>query len=241
MAPVAVTFPPFVTASRWSLLVDNLMLRVMAKRGPNIAPGASEAKGDPPLTNGDVIKLTMAWLAAIPRARVRQAFPLWHQFAAVAYGWDPKSNRFTTTATQRAARYPDVLTSELWGAMFRAAGDLDDNGVANARIDLDGDFADPVFQGEVKSALRDDGVVDVQFGIPLPVCRGKDGKPEAPKCKRRMQRWPFLCEEWEKCAPVIITDPITDIKKKSDKALLLVALIVAAWAMFDNRRGSRRK
>ncbi len=244
VAPVR--YPPFVSASRWSTLVDQLEDVIRKQRPAKLHVPASDGRGGvvlmdwPPITNGDVIKLTMGWLGALTPAQRRELFPFWYQFAAVAYAWGPKKGTLTATAKQRDALYPEQLAAEFWQAMTRIRIALDADNVLGARLDLDGEFSDKVFQGEVVAALRSDGV-DASFKIPLPACKGKDGKPTAPKCKRYMTKWPYLCEEWEKCDPVIITDPITDIHNKSQKALLLVALIVAAWWAYDSKPRHRRK
>lgn len=244
---VPLRFPPFVTASKWSTVNSQLWDMVQRKRGKHLAryPETDGRGGIAPtlaplLTNGDVVRLVMAWLAALPRARVRELFPLWAQFAAAAYGWDPKTNRFDASVKRRNAAYPDVLLVELWKTLMGIASDLDAELVPGPRLDLDGDFADPVFQAEVKAELQADGA-SAQFKIPLPACRTKDGKVQLPKCKRHMKRWPYLCEEWERCEPVVIDDPITDVKKKTEKTILLVALVLCAWAVFDNQPRHRRK
>src|SRR5438128_2152987 len=128
VAPVAVKYPPFVTASRWGTLTTALADLIEKKRGGDV------------LTNSDAVRFIMAWLAAIPRSRHRELFPLWGQFAAAAYGWNPKTNRFNTSASHAAALYPRPLSDELWVTMRDVASRLDDEVMANPRLDLDGSF-----------------------------------------------------------------------------------------------------
>lgn len=240
-------YPPFVTASRWGTTVEQLWTLVQAKRGRYLAryPETDGSGGivptfAPRLTNGDVIRLTMAMLAAIGAARTRELFPLWYQYAAAAYGWSPKRDRLTTTSAQRDAFYPDVLLVEFWKSLMSIARTLDAEGVPSARLDLDGEFSDPVFQGEVRAALRDDGA-KVAFVMPVPACKRPDGTIGVPRCRRTMKTWPFLCEEWEKCDPVVIKDPVTVVRDKASSAFALVALVALAWVLFDNQERPRRR
>lgn len=240
----AIKYPPFVAASTWGTLVAQLWDMVQRKRGKHSARYPS-AEGvtltlAPRLTNADVVRFTMAWLAALTRTRARELFPLWHQFAAAAYGWNPATNAWSPSAKRAAALFPDVLLVEFWKALMALASDLDAERVANPRLDLDGEYADVAFQGEVKGELQGDGA-SASFKIPVPACKRPDGTTGAPRCKRYMKTWPYLCEEYEKCTPVVIKDPITDIHDKSQKALLLVALIVVAWWAYDSKPRRRRE
>jgi hypothetical protein len=185
------------------------------------------------------VRLVMAVRAAVPASRTRELFPLWYQYAAAAYGWDPKGDQLVTSTKQRDAFYPDVLLVEFWKSLTALAGDLDNAREPNPRLDLDGEFSDVVFQGEVRAALRDDGAT-AAFKIPVPACKRPDGTIGTARCKRAMKRWPYLCEEWEACAPVLVDDPITVVKKKRDSTLLLMALVIAAFVVFDNKPRHRR-
>ncbi len=238
MAPVAVKYPPFVSASRWSTLTDQLADLVKRKRGTTA------------LTNADVVRVIMAWLAALPRTRHRELFPLWHQFAAAAYGWSPKTNRFDTSAKRAAAEYSEDLAAELWSTMRELAGRLDGELMPNPRLDLDGSFMDLVFIGEVKAQLAQDGAQ--AQGIPLPACRDKAGKVRFPRpampgavVRRNADGSCYYvdpitggkvqCDCPGECSPVVV-DPFAPSKR-----LLLVALIVIAWVAYDNQPRHRRK
>lgn len=238
---LAVKFPQFVTASKWATTFTQLWELVMGKRGKHLATYPGGPTLAPELTNGDVVRLVMGWLAAIGPTKARELFPLWYQFAAAAYGWDPKTDKLDASAKRRDAAYPDLLLVEFWKAQMALAHDLDDASVPNARIDLDGDFADRVFQAEVQAALKQDGA-EAAFKIPTPVCKNPDGsKTIGPKCKRYMKTWPYFCEEWERCEPDVVDDPITVVKKRAEKTLWLVALAIAAWWAFDNRQQRPRR
>ena len=86
--------------------------------------------------------------------------PLWHQFAAQAYAWDPaKRDTFRTSAAQAAAAYPARETPDLWQWARNIAIELDARADGQPpRISLDmGTFADPVFQASVRAQLKQDG------------------------------------------------------------------------------------
>lgn len=239
VAPVAVKYPPFITASRWGTLVIALADTIEKKRGKDA------------LTNSDAVRFIMAWLASLPRARIRELFPLWGQFAAAAYAWNPKTNRFNTSPSHAAALYPAPLSEELWGTMRDMAARLDDEVMPNPRLDLDGSFMDVVFQAEVRAQLAEDGAKTQ--GLPTGACRDKrTGKVRVPvPCMpfARVHTRPdgtcyyvdpitgaqVTCDCKGQCEPVIV-DPFAP-----SKSLLLIALIVAAWWAYDNQPRRRRK
>lgn len=243
MTPVR--WPRFVTASKWSTIAEQLMGTVRKARARDMFAGPAAQGGAfalPRLTNGDVITMTMGLLGAVPPPRA-ESFPLWDQFAAAAYGYAPPSRKLVATDKQRDAWYPNTLSREFWGLVVAVTDRLDETHVANPRVDLDGQFSDRVFQGEVVNALHADGA-QAQFKIPVG-CRNKDGTTRTllPKCKKRMDRFPWLCLEYEKCDdPITIDDPITAVKKRADKFAHLVILALVFWAVLDNKpRPTRRK
>jgi len=235
-------FPPFMTASSWATVYASLADLVKAKRGALR------------LTNGEVITVVMAWMP--PTAGIRaQAFPLWDQFAAAAYGWNPATGKLDTSTKNRDALYPSALASALWTQLQDASRELDDADHryrlddphrGKPRLDFDGRWDDIVFQNTVKMTANQDGsITDTQsahaaFKIPIPACTGPDGKPQLPKCKRVMKRWPYLCEEWEKCSPVVVDDPITKVGKDIGTLGKLALLVGAFYLLFDNKPKRRR-
>lgn len=242
-----VKFPPFISASRWETVYNALAETVASKRGRWDTPYFDD-KGRriavPRLTNGEAVTILAAFQP--PLYGIRQsAFPLWDQLAAAAYGWNPRTHKLDTSASMRDAWVPDILLVALWVNLERACSALDAT-QQRPRIDFDGRWDDVVFQSVVKQAVESDGTItDAQsgaaaFGIPLPVCKGSDGKTRAPKCKRGMTRWPYLCDEWEKCSPVIVKDPITVIRDKATNGFQVLLLIGLAWIVYDNNRPRRR-
>jgi hypothetical protein len=247
LKPVA--WPPFVTASKWATVWQNLVDRANRVRGKFKAPWVDPATGETDmvwsarLTNGDAVRLIMGWREAIgDNTRQKAIWPLWPQFAGVAYGWDPKQpERLKVTKAQEQAPYPTEMLAELWDALYRVALDLDD-GEPNPRVDLDGMFSDVVFQAEVKRDLSTDGTMRTfEKRIPL-ICKNKDGSAGAPKCKTKMKTWPYLCTEYEKCewhGPDI--DPTTGLRKSGETLFRMALLVLIGVILFDNQpRRSRR-
>jgi hypothetical protein len=218
-------FPPMVSASMWRTVIAHLK-SVAAKRGGHAA--------SPLITNAEVITLVMGWLVNATKA----GFPLWYQFAAAAYGWDPKRDTLDTSKKHAQAWAPDYLRDALWAELQRSADELDARERFGPRaVYLDGDYADPVFQGEVRAALTADGAA-AAFKIPLPACKDpKSGKPRLPRCLE-IDPVTLLCRKWEKCDPATIDDPITVIGNKLGGALVVGALLWFAFKM--DRNQSRR-
>lgn len=239
VAQVALKLPPFISASTWSTALNALAVHVKSKRGVR--------NGVPRLTNGDVITILAAYQPPLYGIRA-QAFPLWDQFAAAAYGWNPATGKLNATNKRRDAWFPDVMLAPLWAGLAEATRELDQQTPPQtARLDFDGRWDDVVFKSVVKQLVESDGAITdtrsahIAFGIPLPACKTKDGKTRAPKCKRAMNHWPYLCEEWEKCDPVIVKDPITVVRDKATNGFQLLLLIGAAWILFDNSKPRRRR
>lgn len=173
MAPNA-TFPPVITASRWETAWEAALAAARRRRGGTSASA--------PITNGDAVALVKAWA----RSSGTGAMPLWYQFAATAYGWDPaKSDRLNTTARQRDALFDAAITSDLWTAARQTARGLD-AGNEPARLDIDADtFDSPVFQAGVRSAISGDGGMRAAGKIPVGCRDPKTGKLVGPRMKCR--------------------------------------------------------
>ena len=226
-----VRLPAMITASKWSTLAATIQSKFRARGG-----------AVPVISNGEAITIVMGWLAATPQGRISSLFPLWYQLAAIAYGWDPEhSDSLDTSRTQRDRAYPAPMLKVFWDALPAKA--LDDANVSSPRVDLDGRFDDPVFQGQVRAALRDDGA-EAQFKIPIPgTCKDKDGV-RAQKCIRKMKTWPYACLEYEKCEQAKIDDPLTGIKKgvmrPVEEMFQFALLIGAVWALIALQERPRR-
>ena len=148
---------PTTTASSWTNLFWSQW--EAAKRGRGTA-SSPEGTAAPRVTNREAIALIVAWRALDGMSTPQGiAWPMWYQFAAAAYGWDPvKNDRLVKTSGQADKLYPIAVTAELWLALQRIAGSLDDRGVSDARTDLDATaFDDGLVQGEVRAALVQDG------------------------------------------------------------------------------------
>jgi len=167
------TFPPVITASDWGSVFGAAFKTAANRRKRGVAPDGWTMV--PRLTNGEVIQVIMGWLAADPS--VKAAWPLWYQFAAVAYGWNPTTQRMVTTPKQRDALYPSDLMHELWMSQDALAYDLDKRGITSPRLDLDGSFDDVTMQGAVAAALAEDGGA-LTWGAPKPT-RKATVKPKA--------------------------------------------------------------
>lgn len=245
----ALRFAPFYSGSTWDAVFRALWDFVQGKRGKYVAkhPGPNGPQVAPRLTNGEVITVIMAWMPPLVAAGARMAsFPLWDQFAAAAYNWNPTTGRLDTSTANRDDWYPDILLAELWSSLYKVALDLNDT-QQTPRIDMDGRWDDIVFQSTVKSAVSQDAPIttaadaSAAFNIPIPGCKGPDGKLTPPKCKRQMKRYPYLCEEYEKCDGVSVKDPITVVRDKASNMFSLALLVGVFWLMFNNEPSRPRR
>jgi hypothetical protein len=128
---------PFYTASTWATLFDGLR-GDLAKRT---------------ITNAEAVALVREW-----RDVAHSSGPLWYQFAATAYGFaPPKRVALVNTAKQAAATYP--MKDALLRWMGGIATELDARGDGQPpRIAPNKDtFADPVFFGDVRAKVHEDG------------------------------------------------------------------------------------
>lgn len=172
MAPPR-TFPGLVTADRWLTVWESLLTSARRRRGGTAFSVA--------LTNGEATSLIRAW----PGRSGTLWMPLWYQFAATAYGWNPdRSDRLDTTAKRRDSAFP--MSRDLWDATREIATALDAERRQPARLDIDPDtFDDPTFQAGVRAALRDDGGMRAAGKIPVGCKDPKTGRITGPKMKCR--------------------------------------------------------
>lgn len=225
--PERFTLPPVITGSTW-----NTVWGALWERQPRGVQEDSDGTIAPKWTNREA----MAVISALRAAAGTAAFPLWYQFAAIAYGWTPDNDRVVATAAQADEIYPADAAVQLQGEIQRITGDFDLEHRGEPRLELDSDaFGDRATILEARQALRDDGA-DAQFKIPLPACKDpKTGKPARP-VKGSDGKW--------RCpgGPLLIDDPITAIIKALAPIALPAALILgAAWVMSKRPRRARRR
>jgi hypothetical protein len=219
---VRAAFPPFVTASQWISVFESTWNRAQRARGLDTNDEGTIA---PRLTNAEAVALVRAWKSAATAAR----FPLWYQFAAAAYGWDPPDNdTFNTSAKQAARLYETEINVQLWLALHRLALDLDDT-AEPPRLDFDGAlFDDVMVVASVRARLQEDGA-EAAFKIPIPACRDK---------KTGRMRFPRRGDKPGDCDVVLIDDPITYIGKNLGAAALILGLV---WLLAQDNKPRRQR
>jgi hypothetical protein len=234
------TFPAFVTASSWRTAFQATWEAARKARGVEYADNGTVV---PITTNGDAVTLVRAWSDAAGRGR----FPLWYQFAAVAYGWSPKRDRLDVSSRQRDGLYPTEIGNELWLAMFALSGDLDDEGATSPRLATDTAFDDPVWVATLRAELQQDGA-RATFKIPTIFCTDKrTGRRRLPRppCDANGRgpinpidpTGPRLpCDKRGDCAPLMFDDPITVITKDVGK---LAVFAFVAWLLLRGKRQRR--
>jgi hypothetical protein len=212
-----------ITASTWGAVFSSAWDRALKRNGFETG---SEGTIAPRVTNAEAVQMIRAWRIAVGGAR----FPLWYQFAAVAYGWDPPDND-TLDAQDPDAWYPTDVNVALWVELHRVSLASDD--IAPVRLDVDdlGGYTDPGFMLSIRDALAGDGA-SAQFKIPLPACKDpKTGKPVGrPHRDPKTGKW--------RCDPVTIDDPITYIGKSFASTLLILGLV---WFLASDNKPRRRR
>lgn len=226
--PERFVLPPLITGSTWQNTVAALL------RGQGDSRGLEVDGGDtaPAMTNREALAIVSAMRA--PAQRVT-GFPLWYQFAALAYGWSPDVGELDGRSEQADTDYPVYAGAMLSNELSRIAGELDAIGAPDARIDLPDVWAQPALMAEIGAALQDDGA-QVSFKIPLPACKDPvTGKPAKPVRNPKTGRW--------ECPGgfIEIDDPITAIMKSLTKVVIPVAAIYVAYEVFLKPRRRRRR
>lgn len=227
--PQRFSLPPVITASKWATVWSNLWQN--APRGL-----ASDGAGGfaPAWTNREALSV-ISGLRELAKGSAA-GFPLWYQFAAIAYGWSPESDTLTATSSQADDDYPIDAAVSLGDELKRIAGDLDKSSHPNPRMALADVFDNRELLQEVSVALRQDGA-DAAFKVPLPACKDPvTGKPARP-VKDAAGKW--------KCpgGALTIDDPITAFLKMLEPLIIPagIILILAAAAGTKTRRGRRRR
>lgn len=146
---------PVYTASSWPTVIDAVFTAADKGRGSAVDVDGSTVV--PRLTNREAVALIQAWRAEANMTA--RNWPLWDQFAAIAYGWDPSTDTLVFTDAQADALYPDDIAVELWKALQEVAADLArERSDVPPRIELDADtFDDATMRGDVLRALDSDG------------------------------------------------------------------------------------
>lgn len=221
------TLQPTITGSTWS----NVWGALSWERPSRGMVTDDDGTVAPRWTNREAI----AVIAAV-RAVASADFPLWYQFAAPAYGWEPGRNKLDRSEPQGDRDYEANAAVMLQLEIQRIFNDLDERRKADPRLDIDAQsWTDATLQAEVAKALREDGA-QAQFKIPLPACKDpKTGKPARP-VKGEDGKW--------RCpgGPLLIDDPITAIVKALAPIAIPAALILgAAWVMSKRPRRPRRR
>lgn len=223
--PERFLLPPVITGSTWST--------VWGYTWEHQGRGAvtdDEGTIAPRWTNREAVAIIAALRAVAPE------FPLWYQFAAIAYGWEPGQNKLDRSQAQADRDYDANANVMLNLEMQRIVNDLDAARRPDPRIELDAQtWSDAAFQAEIAKALREDGA-QAQFKIPLPACKDpKTGKPAKP-VKGADGKW--HCPG----GPLLIDDPITAIVKALAPIAVPAALILgAAWIMTKRPRRRPRR
>lgn len=211
-------FPPTLTASTWGDVLDAARKRAADKNG--------STAGVPKLTNGEAVQLVRGFASALGRA----AFPLWYQFGAVAYGWDPERDTLDASAGRALLPYPADVTAELWASLALLAASADADNATAGSLYLDSEWGDNTFVADIQQALHGDGA-QAQFKIPLPACRDpKTGKPVGkPHWDSKRKR--YVCD------PVAVDDPITH----GAKHVRIIAVAIGLLWLATRKKPRRRR
>lgn len=224
--PERFTLPRVITGSTWPNVMAALWER--ASRGMVTDDEGGQA---PRWTNREALAVVMAL-----RKLAGAGFPLWYQFAAVAYGWSPDNDQLTARGGQADQWYPPEIAVLLNGEIERITGELEAAPVRREpQLDLEDLFDDKTVIAAITGALKQDGA-DAAFKIPLPACKDPvTGRPAKPVKDPRTGKW--TCPG----GGYTVDDPITAIIKSLSKVAIPVALIYGvAWVLSHKPRRSRR-
>jgi hypothetical protein len=239
-----------IEAATWGALVDKLRGFATAANGTEMVPGLVQPV--PRLRNRDAAVLVQSWNEiawSVPYAEAPPSLfgwpSLWAQYQALAYGWDPDDGTLDISPTHGDEWYPDDVAADLWGALRLMAEDGDTRGLQAMVSAPDGrtylpdpgapriemapvDITDEIAHTSLVHYLDED--MGAKWKIPLPACKGPDGKPGWPR-RDKSGKWT--------CEPVTVDDPVTHVKNKALSFATLALIVGALWLLSDD--GPRRK
>lgn len=209
--------PPVATGTTWSNVVQSLW-----------TGRATADESEPELSNREALSIVMA-LRDDGRGAL---WPLWYQYAALAYGWSHDSDALNTTQLQANDQYEHA--NDLMAATTEVAAQLDAQHASSPRLELRDQWTDKVTQQLVSAALRQDGA-EPEFKVPIPACKDPvTGKPARPVYDRINKKW--VCPG----GMVTIDDPITAILKSLAPVAVPLAIILIAAAAYKQTRRRKR-
>lgn len=226
--PERFQLPQVITSSSWLTVMQSLWSQ--SKRGTVRDDAGIEV---PAWTNREAIAVVSAMRELAKGMPAGAGFPLWYQFAAVAYGWRPSSGELDNSMAQADRVYPADDAVELNAELERIVTHLDLRAHPNPRMALRDVFNSDTFLGEVRKALLQDGA-KVEFKIPLPACKDPaTGKPTRPVRDPRTGKW--ICPG----GPILIDDPVTALLKALATVAIPAALVLLAIGAVEQRRRRR--
>lgn len=227
--PERFQLPPVITSSSWLTVMQSLWAQ--SKRG-TVQDGAIEV---PAWTNREAIAVVSAMRELAKGMPAGQGFPLWYQFAAAAYGWDPKTDKLDNSMAQADRLYLGGDAVDLNAELERIVTHLDQRQHPNPRMALVDRFNSDTLQSEVRAALAQDGA-NVEFKIPLPACKDPStGRPARPVKDPRTGKW--TCPG----GAITIDDPLTALLKALATVAVPAALVLLAIGAVAPRRRRRKK
>jgi hypothetical protein len=228
--PERFQLPSVITSSSWLTVMQSLWSQ--SKRG-TVADDAGIQV--PAWTNREAVSVISAMRELAKGMPAGSAFPLWYQFAAVAYGWQPSSDKLDNSMAQADRVYPADDAVELNAELERIVTYLDLRVHPNPRMALRDVFNSDTFMSEVRTALAQDGA-KVEFKIPLPACKDPmTGKPARPVKDPRTGKW--TCPG----GAITIDDPVTALLKALAIVAIPAALVLLAIGAVEPRRRRRKK
>jgi hypothetical protein len=239
------------TASKWSTVLDAVWTDAL-KRGRQVTEDGTIS---PPLTNQEAVALISGTRALA--AMTSDGFPLWAQYAAVAYDWDARRDRFATSVRQMGLMYPADIGVGLWSEVMHVFNQLEaERQDVPARLDINRDtFQTLAFVQDMARDLKQDGA-RASAKQPFPACRDKKtGKLRFPRppCAKD-GKGPIIginprdgspirapCDKPGDCETVTV-DPIRDPITAVGKSLLplVVGGLFVWWLISPNPRRRRR-